>query len=293
VSTTVASPSSVADQRALAAASQLFVDAGAIQNARSRIDGFATVFPANTQVGDLRQDLLMAESSDVTEAERNGLLGAVRTAVNQKLKLITLPLSSSITLTSTKGQIPLTVLAPPSLRARVQLRLTSERLIFRPVSAPGVSCQVPTPTSEVCDLTLTAENTTLKVPIETRASGVFPLTVDLWTPDNSVRIAHEQDTVRSTAVSGVGVVLIILAALFLGIWWVRDLRHGRRARRLVPAPGDDPVDDAGAETGGGQGAGVTGDAANMDLPEGYDPFVQDFFSTPPPDYEQPRAPRRR
>jgi hypothetical protein len=291
-STTTPSPSAVADQRALAAASRLFGDAGAMQSARSQINGFAAAFPANTQVGEMRQGLLIAESSDVTEAERNGVLGEVGTAVKQKLKLITLPLSSSITLTSTKGQIPLTVLAPPSLHARVELRLTSERLIFRPVSAPGASCQVATPTSEVCDLTLTAENTTLKVPIETRASGVFPLTVSLWTPDNSLQIAHAQDTVHSTAVSGVGVVLIVLAALFLGTWWVRDLRHGRRARRLIPAPGDDAVDDR-AETAGLQDAGVASEAVNVDVPEGFDPFVQDFFSTPPPDYEQPRAPRQR
>jgi hypothetical protein len=293
VSTTVASPSTLADQRALAAAGRLFGDADAIRAARSQINGFAAAFPTNTHVVDLRQDLLSAEASDVSEAERNGLLDAVQTAVNQKLKLITLPLSSSITLTSTKGQIPLTVLAPPSLHARVELRLTSERLIFRPVSGAGANCQVPSPTSEVCELTLTAENTTLKVPIETRASGVFPLTVSLWTPDNSFQIAQAQDTVHSTAVSGVGVVLIVMAALFLGIWWVRDLRHGRRARRLVPAPGDDAVDDGADETAGSRDVRDTGEAAGVHLPEGFDPFVQDFFSTPPPDYEQPRAPRRR
>lgn len=120
---------------------------------------------------------------------------------------------------------------------------------------------MPTPTSEVCVLTLSSQNTTLKVPVETRSSGVFPLDVSLVTPDGSVVLAHDRDTVRSTAVSGVGIVLIVLAAVSLAIWWARDLRHGRRARRLVPAPDFD--EEKGAA----------------------DDVVDDFFATPGPDYE--------
>jgi hypothetical protein len=40
--------------------------------------------------------------------------------------------------------------------------------------------------------------------------------------------------IRSTAVSGVGVVLSIGAGLFLAIWWARHWRKTRRSRRLVP-----------------------------------------------------------
>jgi hypothetical protein len=65
---------------------------------------------------------------------------------------------------------------------------------------------------------------------------VFPLEVTLWTPDGSQLLAHNRDTVRSTAVSGVGVILIVLAIVSLAVWWIRDLHHGRRARRLVPVP---------------------------------------------------------
>ncbi len=88
-------------------------------------------------------------------------------------------------------------------------------------------------------------------------------------------------------------ILIIFAGLFLGIWWVRDLRHGRRARRLVPAPLDDPADEDAAEARGSTSSGDVPDATSLDPSEGFDPFVRDFFSTPPPDYEQPRAPRPR
>jgi hypothetical protein len=41
--------------------------------------------------------------------------------------------------------------------------------------------------------------------------------------------------VRSTFVSGVGVVLSFGAGLFLLLWWARNWRTVRRARRLVAA----------------------------------------------------------
>ncbi|MDQ2727370.1 MAG: hypothetical protein M3Y91_05815, partial [Actinomycetota bacterium] len=41
-----------------------------------------------------------------------------------------------------------------------------------------------------------------------------------------------------TAFSGVGVILIVVAALALTYWWVRNIRHGRRARDLIPVDVD-------------------------------------------------------
>ena len=155
----------------------------------------------------------------------------------------------------------MTILSPGCARAKVELRLSSQRLIFRPFHPPGGSCTVPTPTSEVCELTVSGQNTTLKVPVEARSSGVFPLDVSLWTPGGGIRLAKEQNTVRSTAVSGVGVILIIVAGLSLAFWWVRDLRHGRRARRLAPPPGADEPE------------------LRLD-----DPVVREFFENPPPGY---------
>ena len=283
-----------ANRLAVAAAAELAADAGTIRSARASLDGLRSVLPSDgKQVDSLGQDVLVAESSDITEGLRQGLLQAVSSAASKATSQITLPLASSITLTSTKGQIPLTVLAPPALHAHVQLRLTSQRLIFQVFSPPDGHCQVPAPTSEVCELTLATQNTTLKVPVETRASGVFPLSVSLWTPDGSEVLATDRDTVRSTAVSGVGVVLIVLAIVSLAIWWVRDLRHGRRARQLVPAPGedDDANADADANPNGDRAGGeavLPSQPAIVGHPGDSDPVVREFFSTPAPDFDQPR-----
>jgi hypothetical protein len=123
----------------------------------------------------------------------------------------------------------------------------------------------------VCELSLTSQNLTLKVPVETRSSGVFPLEVSLYSADGAILLSHDADTVRSTAISEVGVVLIVLAVVSLAGWWIRDLRHGRRARRLVPAPASE--DELVAD--------LSNDA------EIEDPIVSEFFARPPPEYEKP------
>ncbi len=272
--------------------SVLGADIPSILAARQGLSGMVAVLPQDAgRVITLNKQLLTAESSDLTEAQRQSLLHEIQTAITQVTSLITLPRSSSITLTSTRGAIPLTVFSAPSVHPRVELRLSSERLIFRPFTPPNGKCTVPTSTSEVCDLTLTTQNTTLKVPVETRTSGVFPLEVSLWTPDGSQLIVQERDTVRSTAVSGVGVVLIVAAVLFLGVWWVRDLRHGRRARKLVPPPDDEAVAD-GKPPVPGEPVGAPADGVEpLDYAEPVgsegpapDPVMQQFFSTPAPRY---------
>jgi Family of unknown function (DUF6049) len=236
-------------------------DAAAIRSARSEVGALASVLPTETSVsGPLTKALLVAESTDLTEAQRLSVLATLRKSSGRILGQVSLPSASSITLTATRGQVPLTILSSPSLHAHVQLQLRSQRLIFQHFVPPDGRCQVVTPTGETCELTLTGGNVTLKVPVEARSSGVFPLEVSLYSPDGAQLLAKDLDTVRSTAVSGVGIVLIVLAVVSLAIWWIRDLRHGRRARRLVPAPAEEDEDD---------------------------PVVSAFFSTPPPEYDKP------
>jgi hypothetical protein len=246
--TAAPAPSATAAGKAVAdTTAALTADANAILDARGQLQTLALVLPANLSpaqnpIPDLQRELLIAESVDVTGRQRGAILAAVGTAAAHVLDQITLPRSASITLTSTKALLPLTVLVPGSLHARIELHLSSPRLIFRPYSPAGGRCHIPTLTSEVCDMSLTTFNTTLRVPVEARSSGVFPLDVSIWTQGGGYMLTSERDTVRSTAVSDVGLVLIVLAVLSLGLWWYRDLRHGRRARQLVPPPVD-PSDD--------------------------------------------------
>ncbi|MDP9072307.1 MAG: hypothetical protein M3N68_13695, partial [Actinomycetota bacterium] len=62
----------------------------------------------------------------------------------------------------------------------------------------------------------------------------FPLRVRLLSPDGSLVVGRSQFTVRSTAASGVGVVLSAGAGAVLVVWWARHRAMRRRNRRLVP-----------------------------------------------------------
>ena len=84
-------------------------------------------------------------------------------------------------------------------------------------------------------LDLVRRNETDRFAVQTRASGAFPLLVTLQSPDGSLVVSHTQITVRSTAASGVGLLLSAAAGLFLLIWWGRHFLNGRRAGKLVPA----------------------------------------------------------
>jgi hypothetical protein len=217
--------------------------ASAILEARARLAGYQAVVPTAGRVAsELGRRLLLVESSDVGPGPRARLTSGVLAAIDSVRSSIALPGSTSITLTARKGSLPLSVLSAASFHAHVELRLSSDKLVFEPFSPPGGRCTQPTSGTEVCQLVLATEANTIKVPVETRTSGVFSLQVTLSSPDGSLPLGSNRDTVRSTAVSGVGVVLIVLAFLGLAYWWIRNIRHGRRARQLI-----EPVDPNAAE----------------------------------------------
>ena len=58
-------------------------------------------------------------------------------------------------------------------------------------------------------LTLPPRNTTERFPVETRASGTFPLNITVTTEDGRLPLHAARYTVRSTVVSGVGIFLTI------------------------------------------------------------------------------------
>ena len=198
--------------------------------------------------------LLIAQSADLPDRQRPVELAAATKAVSAARGLVHLPVGQSITLTARRGSIPITLASTAPYTARVRIRLSSQKLAFHGIGVVGGSCQ-PGGTAETCVVDLHNQNTTLKVPVQARTAGVYPLKIDLTSPDGSLPLASAQYTVRSTAASGVGIVLSIGAALLLALWWGRDLHHGRRARQLVPAgvegsdggdgvvPPDDAVDD--------------------------------------------------
>lgn len=268
----IGSPESDRELSANQASSPDLPQVGRIAGDRRRIDDLGRVLGRSAELSSLDKQLLLAESPGLSGTGRERVLAAIEKETGQVQHAVSLPPASSITLTSTKGQIPLTILTTANLHPRIQLELRSQRLIFRAFHPKEGRCTVVTETKEICLLSITSQNTTLNVPVETRSSGVFPIDVWLEVPGTGQALAHDQDTVRSTAVSGVAVIVIVVALAGLVLWWGRDLRRGRRPKGMVPSPiadsGPPVVDLGGSVTPMSPSRAGTGPSPTTDI---YDP----------------------
>jgi hypothetical protein len=165
---------------------------------------------------DLDARVRTAGFAGFNDATRTRYLTAVDTAIAADLGRIVVPPTQTVTLTSRSGNIPFTIRngtgAPIQLMVAVE---SNERVTF------------PTTTQFV---TVPGEGLRIDFRVHTRTSGDTPVQVKLWTPDGSTEIAASRITVRSTAVSGVGLVLTIGAGAFLIVWWLSHWRRSRKRR---------------------------------------------------------------
>ena len=96
-------------------------------------------------------------------------------------------------------------------------RLDSDKLEF----PEGPERTLVIPAGEVADQAIA---------VKVRTSGSFPVTVEVDTADGSMPLAVSRITIRSTVLSGLGILLTALAVGLLGVWWIVDHRRRRRQR---------------------------------------------------------------
>jgi len=123
----------------------------------------------------------------------------------------------TVTFTSRKAPIPITVLSSAPYPVTVVLSLSSDKFEF--------------PQGATQTLHLDRPTTPVRVQAKARTSGDnLPVEVTLRTPDGQLVIARSLLSVHSTSISIVGIALTALAGLVLLIWWGRTWRRGRRHR---------------------------------------------------------------
>nr|WP_249420257.1 DUF6049 family protein [Rhabdothermincola salaria] len=199
-----------------------------LRAAERQVTGYRSLTePASPTLAEgLARALLLSGAISLDAAERADILDTVTTRIDAATSEIVAPLQQYVTLTSRSGKIPLNLENRLPYPVRIHLVLDSVKLEF--------------PAGNVIDVELPAAATTrLDVEVTTRASGAFPLEVGVRSPDEVLDITSTSFTVRSTAISGAGLVLSIGAGVFLLVWWGRHFRKVRRARQLVAS--DHPV----------------------------------------------------
>jgi hypothetical protein len=170
----------------------------------------------------LASSVATAWANPAGRLQARALLGSIGDSAAEYLAQVEVQPPSTVTLTSSKADIPISFRNTSDDDITVRVRLASDRLLF-PDGAERL-------------LVLPARhNTTVRVAVETRGSGSAPLQMTVTTPDG-LPIGDAKIQVRSTFVSGVGVFLTVGAIVFLAIWWGWDIRRRRKKRARAQHP---------------------------------------------------------
>ncbi len=160
---------------------------------------------------------MTTEARGLSAAGRSSALNAYAKSFAGTTGQVTLGTERTVTFTSQRAAIPVTVLSSAPYPVTVVVTLSSDKFTF--------------PDGNTQRLTLVHPTTSVRVTAQARTSGDrLPIEVTLHTADGQVLIAHTVLTVHSTEISFVGVALTVLAGAVLLFWWVRTWRRSRRAR---------------------------------------------------------------
>jgi hypothetical protein len=191
-----------------------------IELGRADLDTFvAMVGPTSDLPDEPSRHLLAASAAGLGDDERRAHLDAAATAIDAVEGRVSTPPTFTLTLTARDGTIPLTIRNDSGVPVRVRVHLRSQKLEF--------------PEGDTLELELTEPITRIDIPVRSRATGAFPLRIDVRTPDDRHSLSMSRYTVRSTAISGVGLVLSLGAGLFLAVWWARHWHKTRRSKKLI------------------------------------------------------------
>jgi hypothetical protein len=150
--------------------------------------------------------------------ERAGFVTTVQSLVRRELGTIEVARDQPITVTAHHADLPITL----------HNRGPRNLVVSFEVSSSDLEIRGPLVRSLRMDAGATVD---VVVPVGVNRSGDFRLQVRVATADGRIPLADGALTVRSTAISGVGVVLSLGALVFLAVWWGRHIRRTRRARR--------------------------------------------------------------
>ena len=183
----------------------------------------AVVGPADRTVVSGRAALLAALSTDISPQRAHASLAKINEQIHAYTAAVTAD-EKRITLTSRRADVPLTFEnnLRPARPVKVTVHLASAKLAF--------------PDGADQNVTLKPGSNTIRFSVEARASGTFPMTITVTSPDGRLTFGQPvQVSVRSAVFGGWAVWLTIAALVFLAGWWANHFRRTRRLRRSARA----------------------------------------------------------
>lgn len=200
-----------------------------------RTDAAASMLPLDDERPDgwrRRVDIIVSSGLDDAQVDR--ITQSIERDLEEIRASVVLPAGFGFTLTGRRSEIPLKLTNNAATPLRVVVRLSSSKLLF-----PSGDTTVDIPAGDSIEL---------QIPVETRSSGRFPVTLEVRTPVGDELIgAPVPLTATVTALSGLGNLVTGVLLLLLISWWIRHVgkrRAGQRRHAATehPATAPDPHD---------------------------------------------------
>lgn len=191
---------------------------GELTATRRSLEAYASMVEGRDDlVARFSEPLARSAAVGLTPGERVSAVHRVRDAVEQRFASVAIPPTDRVTLGARDASFPLVISSTSDepLRVVVELTSASDRLT---VVEPRI------------EVLLDSDRTVVPVHVRSRSPGDTPVRIDVTTPDGQVLLSEGSYSVRSTAVSGMGLVLTVGAGLFLAAWWGRHLVRARRTK---------------------------------------------------------------
>jgi hypothetical protein len=197
--------------------------------AEAVLDSYALMLaPAEGLLAPLRDILTAAMSDELDTDSRRIFADVIFDVVADVTAQVELIDSGRITLASRTAALPVAIHNGANLTMNVTVKTTSEKLRF--------------PDGEELRITLKPGLNELTIPIETVTSGDARIFITVTSPDGHLDLTDGSVNVRSTAISGLGLVVSLVSLAVLLIWWLRTIirvRRSRRAATVSPTPSAD------------------------------------------------------
>jgi Family of unknown function (DUF6049) len=202
--------------------------ADALSHQRLEIQRVSSMLPsADPMPADLRQLLDLSLAEDAPPEQRTGYLNTVDGQLQAVTSSIVPTERRQFTITSRRTTIPITIRSTWPQPLKVKLRLTSQKLNF--------------PEGDQI-ITVDQSSPPFRVPVEAKTNGTFQVTAYVLTPDGDALLGSPTSiTVRSTALSGLGILVTIGAGLVLAAWWLQHFRRRRRGRSTADSASRHPT----------------------------------------------------
>lgn len=207
--------------------------ATALRTSRAALNSYeAMVGGRNELVRPYEMTLAVSAARDLALVRRTRDAASVGRRLQEPFAAVSLPAKDKVTLGARDASFPLPIVSTLDYPVQVVIQLeSSDRIEF--------------PRNRI-EKTLHKGRQVFNIRVKTRAPGATPVKITVRSPDDGVALAQSQYTIRSSAVSGVGIVLTLGAAGFLALWWGRHWYRNRGVPRADRKPR--PPDEADAPT---------------------------------------------